>query len=183
MSVDKNVKCTTLKNWLKLVKDTDHLWIIYDRLESVKTKRIQIEGSEIEIRTNYIYPINTDMSFRDKTYTDPKPIAISLSWSDKDNFYNFIKASNPDNLSLEIWAHNDSDWLKKRNLSYETVIVDSRVKSKKYKDYYEYNGYKFKADKIYDPTEHNHTIINWIKTENDLQYYPPINTIEFKETK
>jgi hypothetical protein len=173
MSIEKNIRCESWGEWLKMAKQSDHGWIVYDRVEAIKTKRVKVEGVEVEIRYTYVYAVPVDMSFRDKEYESPKPCAVSLSWSDWDNLVNFLIASKPDDMICEIWSNNQSDWLKGKGLSYETVNIRSRVKGKA--GYNEYNGFRYSADKLYDVKEYQSPVIHWIKSGSDIQYYKPVN--------
>jgi hypothetical protein len=150
--IDKNVKHATLKEFLKATKTADHFSVNPTHIRSTINKTIKVEGVDISLYTHHYFAIDSLIECRDNR--DLKYNVVCLSWSDADNFYNFLKASTPDELTLEVWSNNGSTWSQEHGISHETVIISSRIVDPK-KGYPVYNGYKCKCDKVYSTSEGN----------------------------
>jgi hypothetical protein len=169
--IDKNVKHETLKSFLKAVKNNDHYTISPTHIRSTICKNVSVEGVTVSVYYHHYFAISSLIECRDNR--DLKYNSICLSYSDADNFYNFLKASMPDDITAEVWSNNGSNWSLSRDISHETVMFNSRVVDPK-KGYPVYNGYKCKCEKTYSVSEGNRFGLASNVNEEDL------NSVEFK---
>ena len=137
-------------------------------------KDITVEGERVSIYYHHYLVIESDL---DKRFGDTQTFnEVSLSWGDSNNFYNFLKASNPEALRVKIYPNNSSDWSTKNGLGFESVIVEALETNKNFKDMKTPNGYSFKADKTYLLSEGN----RW-PLAGYAQKLEDLSILEFKE--
>jgi len=158
--VDKQVVYESLGSFLKAVKGANHGWVFPDSVQASTDKRVTVEGIDITVYINHVYPIE---SSHDKAVT-----GIDINYGDFNNFKNFLKAHKPDKLYWRTYPDNSSDWLKKRRLGLETVVIES-VKRKG--DRFERDPFNyFQADKVFDLNEYRNDMFKMIRSGQFKNY-------------
>lgn len=163
---EKQIVHKTLKSFLKAVRDSNHAWVYIDSIQATIDKRVKVEGVEISIYFNHVYPIeSTQYSYMDQlTYT-----AIDLDYGDFSNLKNFLNANKPDKLYWVIYSDNSSDWMKERNISHETVHIEAcKIRKDGSTERIPFN--RFEANRLYDKTQGPHHYFKMMRTTPTKPY-------------